>query len=86
MEIVELSQDEETLLANWLFEGIRFSAETGIADLYRAAIEMEVRTRDHFLKFAQVLPNGLERDLCAELAAEEDEHVALLLGELEQLG
>jgi rubrerythrin len=85
-EAVELSQDEETLLANWLFEGIRFSADTGIADLYRAAIEMEVRTRDHFRKFARDLPPGLERDLCAELAAEEDEHVALLTGELEQLG
>ena len=29
---------------------------------------------------------GLERDLCQELAAEEEEHVAMLEGELEQLG
>jgi rubrerythrin len=84
-QAVELSQDEETLLANWLFEGIRFNDSTGIADLYRSAIEMEVRTRDHFRKMAQELPPGIERDLCAELAAEEDEHVALLTGELEQI-
>jgi len=84
-EAVELSEDEEKLLGNWLFEGIRFDDHTGIADLYKAAIEMEIRTRDHFRKFARELPPGIERDLCAELAAEEDEHVALLLGELEQI-
>ena len=37
-------------------------------------------------KLAGELPAGLERDLCGELAAEEEEHVALLEGELEQLG
>jgi rubrerythrin len=51
-----------------------------------AALEMEKRTRDHFRKLAGELPAGLERDLCGELAAEEEEHVALLEGELEQLG
>ena len=84
-EVVELSEDEDKLLANWLFKDIRFTDTTGIADLYRAAIEMEIRTRDHFRKFARDLPPGLERDLCAELAAEEEEHVALLTGELEQI-
>jgi rubrerythrin len=84
-EAVELSADEETLLANWLFEGIRFNGSTGISDLYKSAIEMEIRTRDHFRKMALTLPAGIERDLCAELAAEEDEHVALLMGELEQI-
>jgi hypothetical protein len=29
--------------------------------------------------------SGLEKDLCEELAAEEDEHVALLEGELEEI-
>ncbi len=48
----------------------------GVAGLYRAALEMEVRTRDHFRKLARELPAGLEQDLCAELAAEEEEHVA----------
>ena len=85
-EVVELSADEQTLLSNWLFRGIYVTAETGIADLYRAALEMERRTRDHFQKLAADLPDGLEKELCSELAAEEEEHVALLEGELEQLG
>jgi len=85
-ETVELSADQERLLSNWLFRGIELSGESGVADLYRAALEMERRTRDHFRKLAAQLPAGLEKDLCGELAAEEDEHVALLEGELEQVG
>ena len=84
-DVVELSANEDTLLSNWLFRGIQVTAHSGIADLYRAALEMERRTRDHFHKLASDLPPGLERELCAELAAEEEEHVALLEGELEQL-
>jgi rubrerythrin len=84
-EVVELSSDEENLLGNWLFRGIRISSDTGIADLYNEALEMERRTRDHFRHLAQGLPAGLEKELCEELAAEEDEHVALLEGELEQI-
>jgi rubrerythrin len=56
-----------------------------VRDLYEAALEMEKRTRDHFQKLARELAPGLEKDLCGELAAEEEEHVALLQGELEQL-
>jgi rubrerythrin len=85
-EVVELSSNEQALLANWLFRGIRVTAESGLADLYQAALEMERRTRDHFQKLAQRLPEGLEKELCQELAAEEEEHVALLEGELEQAG
>jgi len=85
-EVVELSKDEEKLLSNWLFKGIQVTAASGVEDLYHIALEMEKRTRDHFRKLARELPAGLEKDLCAELAAEEEEHVALLEGELEQLG
>ena len=85
-EVVELSSGEETLLSNWLFQGIRVGEDSGIADLYQAALEMERRTQDHFQKLARELPAGLEKDLCEELAAEEEEHVALLEGELEQIG
>ena len=84
-EAVELSADEQALLSNRLFRGIYVTEDSGIADLYRAALEMERRTRDHFRKLASELPPGLEKDLCGELAAEEEEHVALLEGELEQL-
>jgi rubrerythrin len=85
-EVVELSKNEEKLLANWLFRGMQVTATSGVEDLYRMALEMEKRTRDHFQKLARELPAGLEKDLCSELAAEEEEHVALLEGELEQLG
>lgn len=84
-EVVELSANEDLLLSNWLFRGISVTEDSGIADLYRAALEMERRTRDHFRRLATELQPGLERDLCAELAAEEEEHVALLEGELEQI-
>ena len=84
-EVVELSADEDALLANSLFRGIYVTENSGIADLYRAALEMERRTRDHFRKLAADLPPGLEKDLCSELAAEEEEHVVLLEGELEQI-
>jgi rubrerythrin len=84
-EVVELSGDEQTLLSNWLFRGLQVNDASGVQDLYKVALEMERRTRDHFRKLASDLPPGLERDLCAELAAEEEEHVALLEGELEQL-
>jgi rubrerythrin len=82
-EVVELSSDKERLLSNWLFPGIRL--DTSVADLYRSALEMERRTRDHFQKLARELPAGLEKELCNELAEEEEEHVALLEGELEQI-
>jgi len=84
-ETVELSADQQRLLAHWLFHGIEVNEKSGVGDLYRAALEMERRTRDHFQRLATDLPAGLEKDLCAELAAEEEEHVALLEGELEQV-
>jgi len=85
-EVVELSQNEQLLLSNWLFRDIHVGSDSGVRELYQAALEMERRTRDHFRKLASGLPAGLEKDLCGELAAEEDEHVALLEGELEQIG
>jgi rubrerythrin len=83
-EVVELSADETTLLSNWLFRGLQVDG-AGAADLYRIALEMERRTRDHFRRLARELPEGLEKELCAELAAEEEEHVAMLETELDQL-
>ena len=82
-EVVELSADETSLLSNWLFRGLRVTESTGVAELYLLALEMERRTRDHFRKLARDLPAGLERELCEELAAEEEEHVAMLETELE---
>jgi rubrerythrin len=83
--VVELSADEQTLLSNWLFRGIQVTEDSGIVELYQAALEMERRTRDHFKKLAREVPAGLEAELCEELAAEEEEHVAMLEMELEQI-
>jgi rubrerythrin len=76
--VVDLAPDAEQLLANWLFRDINLSDDTAAAALYEAAISMERRTRDHFRQRAGELPEGLEKDLCLELAAEEEEHVAML--------
>jgi len=82
-EQVELSANHENLLSNWLFKDI--SVDGGVRELYEAALEMEKRTRDHFRKLAAQLPEGLDKELCLELASEEEEHVAMLEGELEQI-
>jgi glutamate synthase (NADPH) small chain len=46
--------------------------------LYERAIEMERLARAFFLKQVDALGEGLEREIYRELAAEEDEHIALL--------
>jgi len=84
-EIVELASNEERLLSDWPFRGIRMSEDSGIAALYEVALETERRARDHFRQMARESPAGLENELCRELAAEEDEHLAMLETELEQL-
>ncbi len=49
-----------------------------LVTLYERAIEMERRARAFFLKQVESLGDGLEREIYRELAAEEDEHIALL--------
>jgi rubrerythrin len=82
--VFDLTPAAENLLAEELFQGLPES-EAGIRGLYEAALAMERRTRDHFRKLAEALPAGLEKELCLELAAEEEEHVAMLETELDQL-
>ena len=76
--VLNLKPDAEQLLANWLFRDINLADETAAPALYDLAIAMEKRTRDHFRNRAAELPGGLEKELCLELAAEEEEHVAML--------
>jgi glutamate synthase (NADPH) small chain len=75
--VIDLSADAEKLLAGWLFRDINLGDDTSISGLYQAAIAMERRTRDHFQALAAKAA-GLERELYLELAAEEEEHVAML--------
>jgi rubrerythrin len=84
-EVLNLRPDADTLLSEELFSGIDLAdPEGGPLALYDKAIEMERRTRDHFQSLARLLPAGPEQDICLELAAEEEEHVALLETEREQ--
>lgn len=84
-EVLDLRPDVERLLSDSLFSGLDLSdARQGPLGLYGKAIAMERRTRDHFRGLAGRLPEGPEKDICLELAAEEEEHVALLETEREQ--
>lgn len=74
-----LPADTEGFLSKWIFEGIDFSdAERHVLALYDRAIEMERRTRDHFKKQSESMPPGPEKEIYRELAAEEEDHVAIL--------
>jgi rubrerythrin len=81
--VIDLAPQEQALLAGWLFRDLPLDGD--IRDLYTAAVEMERRTRDHFRHAAAGCPPGLDRDLYLELASEEEEHIAMLETELEQL-
>ncbi len=78
-DVLNLRPDAEALVADEVFRGIDLADQQGGAvALYDKAIEMERRTRDHFRTLSNELPDGPEKEVCLELAAEEDEHVALL--------
>jgi len=82
-EVLDLEPAVEKLLADHVFRGIEFSDETAARQLYELAIEMERRTRDRFQALAK--DPGLvsfEKEIYEELAAEEEEHVAMLETEL----
>ncbi len=84
-EVLNLRPDADTLLADSLFAGIDFTdPKLAPVGLYDKAIEMERRTRDYFRDLAKNLPPGKVKDVCKELAAEEEEHVAMLETEREQ--
>ena len=84
-EVLNLRPDVDALLSDSLFEGIDLAdPKDGPLGLYDKAIAMERRTRDHFKKLATDLPAGPEKEICLELAAEEEEHVAMLETEREQ--
>jgi len=80
--MVELASDEEKLLADWPFRGVRVDYDATIPELYRIALSVEQRAHDHFRVLESEF-TGLESDLCRELAAESDEHVSLLETEME---
>lgn len=84
-ESLTLTPAVEALIADKMFAGIDFSADSGLRHLYEQAIEMERRTQMYFERAASEQPEGLERELYLELAAEEEEHIALLETEMRHL-
>jgi rubrerythrin len=76
--VIDLSNNAEKLLAEWLFRDVKLGDDTSVQGLYEAAIAMEKRTRDHFKKLAAEASDPVEKQLYREFAAEEEEHVAML--------
>jgi rubrerythrin len=83
--VLNLRPDADALLSDELFAGIDLAdPRLGPLGLYDKAIEIERRNRDYFKSMAAALPPGPEREICLELGAEEDEHMAILETEREQ--
>lgn len=80
-----LTDSETQIATEWIFQGIDFESLKGhVLQVYDRAIEMERRTRDRFLAHALSLPEGPQREMYRELAAEEEEHVSMLETELQR--
>ena len=75
----DYSQTAHPKIRQIILEGIeQVPARDRLLTLYQRAIEMERRAKAFFLKQVDGLEEGLEREIYRELAAEEDEHIALL--------
>jgi glutamate synthase (NADPH) small chain len=81
----EPGHDTDKMFGEWIFEGIDLSdAGEHVLQVYDKALEMERRTRDHFNARAAAMSPGPEREAYRELAAEEEDHVAILETERSQ--
>ena len=84
-DLRNLPERAEWIVSQWIFQGIDFSDAKGhVLDVYDKAIAMERRTRDRFMAHADSLPPGPQKEIYRELAAEEEDHVAILETEREQ--
>jgi rubrerythrin len=80
-----LPERAEQLLSRWIFRGVDFGdPQKHVLEVYDEAIALERRTRDHFQARADALPEGPQKEIYRELAAEEEEHVSILETEREQ--
>jgi rubrerythrin len=86
-KVLAVSPAADRAFARSLFAGIDLEdPASGPAGLFDRAIEMEHRTLHHFRSLAEIVPEGPEKDVCLELAAEELEHIRLLTAEREHIG
>jgi rubrerythrin len=77
-DLKKIPPKSEELLSGFVFRGVDFKDGEHVAKFYDQAIAMEKRTRDHFKARATAMPPGPEREIYRELAAEEEDHVAIL--------
>jgi glutamate synthase (NADPH) small chain len=74
-----LPEPDEKIIFGFIFHGIDFKDTEGhIQQVYDRAIAMEQRTKNRFAMHANALPPGPHKNLYLELAAEEDDHIAIL--------
>ena len=84
--VTEMSPDAEKLLS-----GLAFPGSGGLGRCQHSAV-IPIGAGDgtpHARSFPQAgrgTARGLEKELCQELASEEDEHIAMLETEMEQIG
>ena len=86
LDLRQLPDNEEDIVFRFIFHGIDFK-DVGdhVMKVYDRAIAMEKRTRNRFLTHANTLPPGSQQELYKELAAEEEDHVAILETQKAQL-
>lgn len=78
----EVYQETNRPLPQPFFDELCFFADTGdLCKLYNCALTLEHRTYHFFRNRAASLPEGKEKELYLELAAEEKDHIALLESE-----
>ena len=78
-EDLDIDEQHDEKLMAWLLEGIDFSDTKGsLRTVYDRAIQMELKTRDFYLERVEASDSEVERGLYKELAAEEEDHAAIL--------
>jgi len=78
-EDLDIDRRFDESVINWLMDGIDFSDSKGsIRSLYNKAIQMEIKTRDFYRECQAIVKSEVEKDIYRELAAEEDDHAAIL--------
>jgi glutamate synthase (NADPH/NADH) small chain len=82
LDLRQLPGEDEDIVFHFIFHGIDFKDTVGhVENVYDRAIAMEKRTRNRFQTHAETLPPGNQKELYKQLAAEEEDHVALLEAE-----
>ena len=83
--VIDLTPQAEKLLADGLFRGLPLARRPISAGCTTRRWRWSAAPATISATPPRGLPDGLEKELCLELAAEEEEHIAMLETEIEQL-